>query len=131
MEDPRFKEGFKKYLDNVRNNSYIFELSKCCGYSEIVPTFKNATCADLYRNIMCQFEIKEENKIKVYATITDASNNTMVIQNDKTPIRNIILENASFFKPIYPLPTTVVYKLVYKFETEEINCGCCSCNSQK
>jgi hypothetical protein len=129
MEDPRFKEGFKKYLDNVCNNSYMFEVSKCCGYSEIVPAFKNATCGDLYRNIMCQFEIKQENKIRVFAT--DASNNTMVIQNDKTPIRNIILENAIFFKPIYPIPTSVVYKIVYKFEAEEINCGCCSCNSQK
>jgi hypothetical protein len=128
MEDPRFKQGFKKYLDNVRNNSYIFEVSKCCGYSEIVPTFKNATCADLYRNVMCQFDINVENKIKVYATITESSKNILVIQNDKTPIRNIILENASFFKPIYPLPTTVVYNLVYKFETEEINC---SCNYQK
>lgn len=127
MEDPRFKQGFKKYLDNVCNNSYMFEVSKCCGYSEIVPAFKNATCEDLYRNIMCQFEIKQENKIRVFAR--DASNNTMVIQNDKTPIRNIILENAIFFKPIYPIPTSVVYKIAY--EIEEINCVCCSCNSQK
>jgi hypothetical protein len=127
MEDPRFKQGFKKYLDNVRNNSYMFEVSKCCGYSEIVPAFKNATCADLYRNVMCQFEIKQENKIIVFAR--DASNNTMVVQNDATPIRNFILKNAFFFKPIYPLPTSVVYKLAYKFETEELNCGCCSCNS--
>ena len=127
MEDPRFKQGFKKYLDNVLNNSYMFEVSKCCGYSEIVPAFKNATCADLYRNVMCQFEIKQENKIIVFAR--DASNNTMVVQNDSTPIRNFILKNAFFFKPIYPLPTSVVYKLAYKFETEELNCGCCSCNS--
>ena len=122
MEDPRFKQGFKKYLDNVRNNSYMFEVSKCCGYSEIVPSFKNATCADLYRNIMCQFGINIENKILVFAT--DASNNKMIIQNDNTPIRNIVLENSFFFKPIYPLPTTVVYKLVYEYENEEINCKC-------
>jgi hypothetical protein len=128
MEDPRFKQGFKKYLDNLHNNSYMFEVSKCCGYSEIVPSFKNATCADLYRNIMCQFDIKPEIKISVYAT--HASNNKMVIQNDNKPIRNIILENASFLKPIYPLPTSVVYKLVYEFDTEGLNC-CSSCNSQK
>ena len=129
MEDPVFKEGFKKYVDSVRSNCYMFEVSKCCGYSEIVPIFKYATCADLYRNIIHQFDINPENKIKVHATTTDSSKNIMYIQNDNTPIRNIIVENSNFFKPIYPLPTSVVYKLVYKFETEGSSCSCCSCNS--
>jgi len=127
MEDPVFKEGFKKYIDSVRSNCYMFDVNKCCGYSEIVPIFKYATCADLYRNIMHQFDIKPEIKMSLYAR--DANNNTMMIQNDNTPIRNIIVENSNFFKPIYPLPTSVVYKLVYKFETEGSSCSCCSCNS--
>jgi hypothetical protein len=126
MEDPQFNQGFKKYVDSVHRNCYMFDVNKCCGYSEIVPTFKNSTCADLYRNIECQFDIKPENKIKVYAT--DSSNNAMVIQNDTTPIRNIILENQIFFRPIYPLPTSVVYKLTYEYENTGMNC-CSSCNS--
>jgi hypothetical protein len=126
MEDPQFKQGFKKYVDSIRSNCYMFDVNKCCGYSEIVPAFKNSTCADLYRNIECQFDIKPEHKIKVYAT--DASNNAMVIQNDTTPIRNIILENQIFFRPIYPLPTSVVYKLTYEYENTGMNC-CSSCNS--
>jgi len=133
MEDPQFKQGLKKYVDSIRSNCYIFEVSKCCGYSEIVPAFKNSTCADLYRNIECQFDIKPENKIKVYATTRDASGNIILIkslniQNDTTPIRNIILENQIFFKPIYPVPTSVVYKLTYEYENTGLNC-CSSCNS--
>ena len=133
MEDPQFKQGFKKYVDSIRSNCYMFEVSKCCGYSEIVPTFKNATCADLYRNIECQFDIKPGNKIKVYATTKDASGNTifiksLIIQNDNKFIRDIILENHFFFRPIYPIPTSVVYKLTYEYENAGLNC-CSSCNS--
>lgn len=122
MEDPIFNQGFKRYLDNVRNNGYMFEVSKCCGYSEIMPIFKSATCADLYTNIMHQFGINIENKIRVF--VTDASNNRLIIQNDSTPIKNFILENANFFKPVYPLPTRVVYKITHEYENEGINCKC-------
>lgn len=128
MEDPGFKEGFKKYVDNVRSNCYMFDVNKCCGYSEIVPTFKNATCADLYRNIECQFDIKPGNKIRVHATKNEASGIVMYIQNDNKLIRDLISENSNFFQPLYPLPTRVVYKVTYEYELKEMNC-CSSCNS--
>ena len=135
MEDPQFKQGFKKYVDSVRRNCYMFEVSKCCGYSEIVPLFKNATCSDLHRNIVCQFGIKAEEKIRIRATATDMSGNVLVInnlyiQNDDKPIRNLILENNNIFKPVYDLPTRVVYKI--RYETENTASCCCndsSCNS--
>jgi hypothetical protein len=126
MEDPSFEEGFKKYVDSVRSNCYMFEVNKCCGYSEIVPAFKNATCADLYRNIMCQFDIKPQDNVKLYTK--DSTGNMLVIQNNEIPIRNIIIENPNCFKPVYSLPTQVVYKLLYECQVDGQKCCCNSYN---
>jgi hypothetical protein len=129
MEDPQFTRGFNKYLENVHNNCYMFEVSKCCGYSEIVPIFKTATCSDLHRNVACQFGIKSYNKLKIYTI--DTNGKILEIQNYNKLIRDLIFENQSFFKPIYPLPTRVVYKIKYEIDDTLIFC-CCnqpSCNS--
>ena len=131
MEDPHFIRGFNTYIDNVRNNCYIFNVGKCCGYSEIVPIFKNANCSDLYRNVVCQFDIKPEIIVKLYTK--DETGNILLIQNDNKLLRDLILENRNFFTPIYPIPTNVVYKLIYNCEKPDEKGGCenfcCSCYS--
>jgi hypothetical protein len=107
----------------------MFEYGKCCGYSEIMPMFKSATCADLYRNFINQFQpqITSEEQLKIYATTTDTSGNTIVIknlyiQNDEKKLSDIILEHKSFFKPLYPVPETVVYKI--RYENGKKTCCC-------
>ena len=109
----KFNEDFNRYISSVRNNSYLFEVNKCCGYCEISPINKSATCADLYKSIISQFYLRPENQIRVYAVALDASGNKLFIQNNDKSIKDLIMENNNYFKPIYPLPADVVYKVIF------------------
>jgi hypothetical protein len=109
----KFNSDFDRYISSVRNNSYLFEVNKCCGYCELSPINKSATCADLYKNVISQFYLRPENQIRVYAVTLDVSGNRLFIQNNDKSIKDLIIENNNYFKPIYPLPADVVYKLIF------------------
>jgi hypothetical protein len=117
----KFNEDFNRYISSVRSNSYLFEVNKCCGYCEISPINKSATCADLYKSIISQFYLRPENQIRVYAVALDLSGNRLFIQNNDKSIKDLIMENNNYFKPIYPLPVDVVYKLIFD------DCSQCPC----
>lgn len=60
--DNRYNENFEKYLNNMNKKMYIFEVTKCCGYCEMIPVYKTETMFDLYSRISHHFgeiEIKD------------------------------------------------------------------------
>ena len=114
----QYKRKMKEYISGIPDRNFIFEITKCCGYSEIVCVNKNETLADLHKNINYQFGKKYEiyviNKTNQKITLPDSN---------EILIRNFIFENRDFFIPIYPLPDDVVYKVHFHEE--------CKCNFGK
>jgi hypothetical protein len=109
--DELLNEYEKKKDDFLRlttNYQFVFEITKCCGYGEWVSVFKNDMTSSIYDNVGKQFTSSYVYKLFVLNNNGDK----LVIPRDGTvTINNFILMNRSFFTPIYPLPTHVIYRL--------------------
>ena len=58
----KFNDKFTIYCDKMKKNMYIFEITKCCGYSELISVYKNETLFDFFSKISHHFgdiEIKD------------------------------------------------------------------------
>jgi len=101
-----FDENKDRFFNGLPNNQFIFELTKCCNYTEWTTILKSFTVSDLYRqvkNILCN------QNIRLY--VKDNYNNVLQLHESDLTIKQLIHINPSFFKPVYPLPYQVVYKL--------------------
>ena len=58
------------------------------------------------RNIKEQLQ---NNNIKIF--VKDNFENVLFINDSMLLIKDLILNNPTFFKPVYPLPNKVVYKI--------------------
>jgi hypothetical protein len=97
------------------NTQYIFEVTKCCGYSEWVTVYKHMPLSQLYDNIKNQFGGIKPKQL----CILDQSGNKIVLpESTEIGVRDFILNNANHFRPIYPMPASVVYRVYY-------DDGCC------
>lgn len=112
MEDlnSKYTEYQDKMFNSIKNHQYIFQVTKCCDYSEWVTVFKKQTTADLYKNIGFQFY--GLNLLTLYGIHKD-TNEKIIIPNDDTNIKDFIIKNRDFFIPIYPIPYQIVYKIYY------------------
>jgi hypothetical protein len=121
-----------KFNRTIIEHQYIFEVTKCCGYGEWVSLFKKETLSKLYSNIGFQY-----NNIpsKLY-TICLITNKKLLIPNtNDILVKDFILNNPTFFKPIYPIPMRIVYKIYYTedrchlyFHNDEQESYCNLCN---
>jgi hypothetical protein len=110
MSIEAYNAQVKDHIDRFPGNRLIFNITKCCGYSEFLFAYMNSTLADLYRSIQLQFEITD---LRLF-TVNSASGVKMEIPNDSTVnVRQFILGNPQYFQPQYPMPAKVVYKLYY------------------
>jgi len=107
--DNIFDKKINDMVDSIKNNQYIFEVTKCCNYSVFIPIYKDATLIELYNWISYHFQNKS---IKLYVVnYQDEKLKIEIPKNTTTTIRNFILENKFYFSPIYPIPASVVYKI--------------------
>jgi len=104
-----YKEKYKHYLKRIPNRNFIFEITKCCNYSEIFCINKNETLENLHRNIFFQFQVKPE----LYVLDINTNEKVVVPHSKDITIREFILKNPQLFTPLYPLPEEVVYRLYY------------------
>ena len=109
----------------IPNNKYLFEVTKCCGYSTFVLVQKDSTLIDLYKEIATHFqcvEIKSLFLVKGDASAPIDMSNNMIINNINQrrlyipltvmqTVRQLLNANQPFFKPIYPIPNHVVYRI--------------------
>jgi hypothetical protein len=84
---------------------YIFEIQKCCGYTEWISVYKKDTLQQLYHNLNIQFNTNEKLIYKLY--FIDNNGNKILVENNDTIASDFI----QYLKPIYPLPHWIVYKL--------------------
>ena len=116
-----YNELLNKYISSLYNNCLLFEVTKCCGYSELIPTFKKVSCEDLYNNIYNQFHINK-NLTQINVFVYNESKTKLLIPNNNKNIKEFVLENSSFFKPIFKLPSPVVYKIIFEDNRECSTC---------
>ena len=113
-KDTSFKKKMELFLHNIPNYSYIFEVTKMCGFSEFCTICKDNTLADLHTNLSLQLK---SNCIKRLYMIHCVTLEQMTVPFDKNiTVRNFIVDN-NCFRSFYESPTPVVYKLYLEYGT--------------
>jgi hypothetical protein len=104
-----YQNRIDEMFNRITNNQYIIEMTKCCGYCFFMLFHKNFTLSDMYNHVL--FEMPS-NTIKLY--LQKETGERLIIPRDSTIIlRTFILENSEWFKPIYPMPVKVVYRVYF------------------
>ena len=104
-----FHEKKERYLNIMYEYQYIFEIKKCCEYTEWITVYKNMTINDLYKNLYTQFHSQNNNKLFLY--IMNENGEKKLLQKSDQLIREYIRTTPEYFKPIYPFPDWIVYPL--------------------
>lgn len=116
-----FDVKLKLYNEKMKKNMYIFEITKCCGYSEIIPVYKNETMFDLFSKISHHFDDIEIKDLFFYTIkaeyikipLSNKKISDFINDNDYViPVRLITLDSKSSVK-------------VYNIYLDD---GICSCN---
>ena len=110
----QFNNNLNEYIQNyVRNNMYIIELTKCCGYGTFTTIYKDETLIDLYKRASMHIGT---NEIKSLFIITPRNEKIMVPISGLTTFREFLMSqimdsNNPNMVPIYPLPAHIVYRI--------------------
>jgi hypothetical protein len=104
-----FHEKKEKYMNIMYEYQYIFEIKKCCEYTEWITVYKNMTIDDLYNNLYIQFHSQNKNKLFLY--IMNENGEKKLLNRSDENLKDYIRNNQNYFKPIYPLPHWIVYSL--------------------
>jgi hypothetical protein len=111
-----YENKLNAYIQSIINNHFVFELTKCCGYSEFLPVFSSCKLSELYTNV--NYKLERKGDIKLFA-INNSTNEKIEIPNDDNVyIKDFIKLFNHYFTPVYPVPAKVVYKIYY-------DSGCC------
>ena len=109
--DKQYLEKYNSFIKYIPNNNYFFEVTKLCGYGEFFMINKRSNLLELHKNISIQFQcenlkrlfIKDENTLE-----------EILIPNTDMTVFDFILSN--YLKPIYELPTPVVYRIYIDYD---------------
>lgn len=103
------------------NNKIFLEVEKSCGYGEFVCVFKKDTLFDVSKMISKTFDYEVK---RLY--MKDQNGNVLDFPlTSEENLRDFIAKNTPFFKPVYPIPAIVVYKIYYE-DCLKHDCGCVS-----
>jgi hypothetical protein len=127
--DNRFSEKLDNYYKHIKSNCVWIELTKCCGFSTFISVYKMSKLADIYNNARCHLSNICIQKLYVM----DGMGNKLVIPSSVMGtgdadicINDFLNLNRAFFRPLYPLPNDVVYKVYIECNFNEGG-GCCIC----
>ena len=109
--DNQYQEKLNEYTRNMFNIMFIFEVTKCCGYSTFITIYKNQSLIDLYSIIMNHFGIIEVKELYFISTEQQRVNIPLSRQSVSEFVSSHILCNPIRFAPIYPLPKPTIYRL--------------------
>jgi hypothetical protein len=103
----KYETNLQSYVNSMWGPYIFFEITKCCGYSQFIPTYRDGTLKDLYRSISSHFGFR------VNGLFAKNGEDLLAVQNENTSLKDFIRLNPDFFKPIYPLPAKVVYNIYF------------------
>ena len=133
LSSKRDKQTFVKkmelFMHNIPNYSYIFEVTKMCGFSEFFTIYKDNTLSDLHKNLA--FQLKSNCIKRLYMIQSVTLDKITVPVDENITVRDFIVDN-NCFRPVYEAPTPVVYKIYLEYGTDttdesgadEFNDGC-------
>lgn len=113
MSADQYNSKLNTYISSMTQRQYLFEITKCCEYSEFVPTYKTNTLADLYKIVLNQFCHTGESPVELYVRQNNIVDRLVIPNDPAIGLRDFINANQLFFVPIYPLPATVVYRVYF------------------
>lgn len=114
MSMDQYNSKLNTYISSMTQRQYLFEITKCCEYSEFVPTYKTANLADLYKIVLNQFCHTGESPVELFVRQNNIVERLVIPNDPAILLRDFINMNQLFFVPIYPLPnTTVVYRVYF------------------
>jgi hypothetical protein len=107
-----YYKKINEFTEQLKNNSYCFEVTKCCGYSSLVFIYKDQLVKELYHNIFHHFGCNNINSLY----ILDRDGNKILLQDNyhkrvRTFVEEYTVMDNRVLEPIYPLPLPVVYRL--------------------
>lgn len=94
----------KRFFTTFKDKNYMFEITKCCGYSEIVSCTKDDTLRKLHENVGSVFG----KKIKLY--ILNVNEKIWIPDSQDITVKNYLKETTNL-RPEYPMPANIVYKI--------------------
>jgi len=94
----------ERFFATFKDKNYFFEVTKCCGYSELVTCSKEDTLKRLHENISTVFG----KTVKLY--IVNESEKIWIPDSTDIKVKNFLKETPKL-KPEYPLPSNIVYKV--------------------
>lgn len=109
-----YNQNKEAYLRSLFETQYVFEVTKCCGYSCWVSVYKDETYSALYKNVMREFGYPQlPCKFELYGTNENGENFILPKISDKEElsIKDFLIQNKKFFVTIYPVPAKLVYKI--------------------
>ena len=94
------------------SNKFIIEATKCCGYSDLIVTYKERSLVDLHRDIFDAFgSTQETSQLYVLHKDVNITGRLVIPQDFILTTRSFIANNPDYFLPIYSLPSPVVYRI--------------------
>ena len=123
MEKINNEQQFREKNNNLIYSTelYTIALQKTCGYMEFMLIYKSMTLNELYKQVNHHIPIVNIDLLFV----KDDNEMILEIPNDETNIRDFIISNRTFFKPLYPLPLKVVYKILFNGCSPQNHFCCC------
>ena len=109
--DKQYLEKYNSFIQYIPTNHYFFEVTKLCGYGEFFMINKRSNLLELYKNIGIQFQCENLKRLFI------KNENTLeeiLIPNTEMTIFEYISNN--YLKPIYELPTPVVYRIYIDYD---------------
>jgi hypothetical protein len=118
LSSKRTKNTFVKkmelFMHGIPNYSYIFEITKMCGFSEFFTIYKDNTLADLYKNMSLQLNTRCIKRL--YMIHCETLEKITVPVDGGVTVRDFIVDN-NCFRPFYEMPTPAVYKIYLEYGT--------------
>lgn len=116
MSADEYNLKFDYMISRLKETMYFFDVSKMCGYGELVMISKNDTLADLYKIAARQYGMEEiENLVlrnEETGEIRRIPNTYMTLRDFiKMCYQNSILR--FFLRPVYEPPANVVYRVYF------------------
>ena len=66
MSVDQYNSKLNTYIISMTQRQYLFEITKCCDYSEFIPTYKTNSLADLYKTVLNQFCHTEDMNVELF-----------------------------------------------------------------
>ena len=109
MSVDEYHQKLNKYFTYLTQERLIVEITKCCGYEQIQMFYKNSTLDEIYQDMT----INWCNAGKFELFVLDVTGIRLDIPkgDTTTTLREFINKNRDYFIPIYPLPSSVVYRI--------------------